>query len=169
MNGAFLPYSYWINYGVHPNHREVFMKLISKLAAVAAVIGLSLGFGSVSAQAGSYVACGHPGSVHCPRPHVFQGHPRHYNGSRIGFEFRFGNAPYYDPYYRPRPIYRPVPVIRTVRFCSNDAAVYKARSLGVRNIRAYSYHDHILIKGSKRGHLVRLAFARQHGCPIINY
>jgi hypothetical protein len=150
------------------------MKLFSKLAAIAAIIGLSLGIGSVSAQADTYVACGHPGSIRCAplvrhHPDVFYGHPRHYNGSRIGFEFRFGNAPYYDPYYRPRHIYRPVPLIQHVRFCSNDAAVYKARSLGVRNIRAYSYRDHVLIKGSKRGHLVHLAFARQRGCPIINY
>jgi hypothetical protein len=152
------------------------MKLFSKLAAIAAVIGFSLGFGSVSAQAGSYVACGHPGSVHCPplvrhhpRPHVFHGHPRHYNGSRIGFEFRFGNVPHYDPYYRPRHIYRPVPVIRHVRFCSTDAAVHKARALGIRNIRAYGYHDHVVIKGHKRGHRVHVTFARQRGCPIIDY
>jgi hypothetical protein len=145
------------------------MKLFSKIAAIAALIGLSLGFGSVSAQASSYVACGHPGSVRCgplirhhPRVHDFHGH-RFHGGPR------FGNVHPRHHYYRPHHIYRPVPVIRKVRFCSNDAAVHKARALGVRHIRAYSYHDHVVIKGTKRGHGVHLAFARARGCPIIRY
>ncbi len=152
------------------------MRFFSKLAAIAAVIGLTLGFGSISAQAGSYVKCGHPGGVHCgprighhPRGHVFQGHPRYHGGPRIGFEFRFGNVHPRHDYYRPLHVYRPVPVIRKVRFCSNDMAVHKARAHGVRHIRAYAYHDHIVIKGRKHGHRVQMIFARARGCPVIRY
>jgi hypothetical protein len=173
MNGAFLPHSYWINYVVYPNHREAFMKFLSKIAAVAAFAGLAFAFGSSSASAESYRPCG-PGLRHCGpfighNPGPFPGHYRNYRRSGVGIEFRFGNAPYYDPYYHPRRIYRPVPVIRPVRFCSNDAAIYKARSLGVRNIRAISYRNHVVIKGRQNGHRVQLAFARARGCPIIRY
>jgi hypothetical protein len=151
------------------------MKLISKLAAIAAFAGIAFAFGNVPASADSYRECNGPRERcgpfvrHQPGLLPLPGHLRHHGGPRIGFEFRFGNAPYYDPYYYPRRIYRPAPIIRTARFCSNDAAVYKARSLGVRHIRAYSYHDHILIKGIKRGYPVHLAIARARGCPIIDY
>jgi hypothetical protein len=146
------------------------MRFFSKLAAAAAFIGLAIGFGSVSARADSYAACGRPGFMPCgpfighhPGPPVFRGHPGYHHGSRIGFEFRFGNVrPDYD-YYRPPYVYR------QVRFCSNDMAIGKARAYGVRHIRAYAYNDHILIKGSKHGHRVQLAFARARGCPIIGY
>lgn len=151
------------------------MNFFSKLAAAALLIAASVGFSSVSAQAASYSRCENPGTLHCPppvgkhpRPHGFNPHHWH-GGSGIGFEFRFGNVdPRYD-YYRPYRIYRPVPVIRKVRFCSNDAAIHKARSLGIRHIRAIAYHDHIVIKGRKHGHRVHLAIARARGCPIIRY
>jgi hypothetical protein len=153
------------------------MRLISKLAAAAAVTGLALGFGGVSAKADSYMPCGRPGVMPCgpfpgpgphPYPPAFDGHHRHHH-SGIGIQFSFGNADPYHGYYRPHYIYRPVPIIRKVRFCSNDSAIYKARALGVRHIRAVSYHDYILINGRKHGHPVQIAFARARGCPIIDY
>jgi hypothetical protein len=154
------------------------MHIFSKLAAFAAVICLSLGFGGVAANARDHHNCG-PGRAHCQtfsghvsRSHIHPRHHWHRGGPRIGFEFRIGNARHWDPYYpryRPHYIYRPVPIIRKGRFCSNDAAIHKARALGVRHIRAYSYHDHVVIKGRKHGHHVHLAFARARGCPIIRY
>jgi hypothetical protein len=152
------------------------MRLFSKLAAIAAFAGLAFGFGAVSAKADNYVPCGRVGMMHCgpfigdhPGPGVFHGHRWHRGHSGIGIEFRFGNVDPYRDYYRPHYIYRPVPIIRKVRFCSNDMAVGKARALGVRHIRAYSYHDYVMIKGRKHGHPVRIAFARARGCPIIDY
>lgn len=85
-----------------------------------------------------------------PRHHGWGIHPG------VGFGLYFG-----DDY--------PRRIIRPARFCSDGMAVSKARSIGIRNIRAYAYRDHVLIKGTKRGHRVQVAFSRSYGCPTIRY
>jgi hypothetical protein len=108
----------------------------------------------------STIHCGHNrcrphdgdwGQHNWPRPrHGWNVHPG------VGFGLYFG-----DNY--------PRRVIRPARFCSDGMAVSKARSIGIRNIKAYAYRDHVLIKGTKRGHRIQVAFSRSYGCPTIRY
>lgn len=151
------------------------MKTMFKLLGLAAFLGL----GVSAAQAGGgypgderefyhrqpdfhHNCFDHPRHPACnPRPHL----PRHgyYVQPGVHIELQFGNV------HTRRHDYHPRPIIRKVRHCSNSMAVDKARSMGIRHIRAYAYQDHILIKGTKRGHRVSVALSRQWGCPSIRY
>lgn len=152
------------------------MKSLFKMLSLAAFLGL----GASAAQAGGdpgderefyyrqpdfYHNCfekpWHPGCRPAVRPH----NPRigYYVQPGVHLELQFGNVH--------RRGYRDYdgPVIRKVRFCSNSMAVSKAHDMGIRNVRAYAYPDHILIKGTKRGHRVSVTLSRERGCPSIDY
>ncbi len=96
--------------------------------------------------------------------------PRHWRNHGGGWSANpgIGLGLYFGDVYPRHHIY-PRRIIRPVRLCTTQMAVNKARSMGIRHVRAYSYDDHILIKGKKRGHRVQVAFARARGCPAIYY
>ena len=150
------------------------MKSMFKMLGLAGFLGLGIS----AAQAGGYAGderefyqrqpdfhhnCfDNPRHPACnPRPDLRRG--GHYAQPGIQLEFRFGNV------HPRRHDNDRLPIIRKVRFCSNIMAVDTARAMGIRNIRAYGYRDHILIKGTKRGHRVAVTLSRQWGCPAIDY
>jgi hypothetical protein len=155
--------------------QEASMKSFFKMLGLAAFLGLGIS----AAQAGGYAGderefyhrqpdfhhnCfdnpRHPACRPRPRPHYRE--QGFYVQPGIHLEFQFGNVhPRRHDHYRP--------IIRKVRFCSNSMAVGKARSMGIRSIRAYAYQDYVLVKGKKRGHRVEVTFSRQWGCPRIQY
>jgi hypothetical protein len=102
----------------------------------------------------------HPACRPRPRPHYQGGF---YVQPGVHIELQFGNV------HTRRYDYQPRPLIRKVRYCTNSMAVNTAHAMGIRNVRAYAYNDHILIKGTKRGHRVNVTLSRQWGCPAIDY
>jgi hypothetical protein len=155
--------------------KEASMKSLFKALGLAAFLGL----GVSAAQAGG----GYPGDErefyyrqpdfnhNCfdmpwhPACHPPRRHPGHAILIQPGvhIELQFG-----DTHMR-RYDYQPRPLIRKVRYCSNSMAVNKAHAMGIRNVRAYAYNDHILIKGTKHGDRVAVTLSRQWGCPSIDY
>ena len=147
------------------------MKSNLKLFGIAAIIAIA---GSIlPAQArslfdGERHMIGSFGQYDCDYGNCMQPqHPQHrrhggYIEPGFSFEFQFGNVYPRHEYYRR-------PMIQRVRFCTNDMAVHKARSLGIHRIRAYAYPDYILIKGKARGHHVEVSFSRARGCPVLSY
>ena len=148
------------------------MKSILKMLGLAAFLGL----GVSAAQAGGYA--GDEREFYYRQPnfnHNCFDNPRHpacnprhprpgiYVQPGIHLEFQFGNV------HRRRHDYDRRPIVRKVRFCSNGMAVEKARSIGIRHIRAFAYRDHVVVRGKKRGHRVEVVMSRQWGCPIIDY
>jgi hypothetical protein len=156
--------------------KEASMKSLFKMLGLAAFLGLGAG----AAQAGG----GYPGDEHdfyyrqpdfnhnCfdmpwhPACHPRPRHDGHVVFVRPGvqIELQFG-----DRHMRHYDDYQPRPIIRQVRYCSNSMAVRTAQAMGIHNVRAYAYNDHVLIKGTKHGHRVAVTLSREWGCPAIDY
>lgn len=93
---------------------------------------------------------------------------RRYGDDRYGDD-RYGDDRYGDDRYgsdswngQPRE-YR-----RVVRYCSNEAALDKARRMGLRRARIVSAGQRSLqVAGRDSGRTVIVRFSRRSGCPII--
>ncbi len=133
--------------------------MMFKLARTAALTAL-IGLGAVGATAapamadsvylqfsssGSHVGYHDGGHRHWDRGH--RSHHRWHRGHR---GHRWGRSGYHRSY------------------CSSDRALFKARSMGVRD--AYvsrAGHRTIKVRGHARGHRVSVVFARAPYCPVI--
>lgn len=79
----------------------------------------------------------------------------------IGFEFRFGNAPFIRHHHRPR---------FARNFCDPRQAVGKASRMGVRRAHVVRHAPRrVAVRGFRHGHPIRVVFANQSGCPVIAY